>query len=82
MHVYFLMIYPVYKTIKSNAPALMKTISISFLVYWLIINNFESFLYMRSGQWVFNTFFGAIYTFSLYSDFVEYQNKKNRVGDI
>lgn len=82
IYVYFLMIYPVYKTIKSNAPALIKAISISFLVYWLIINNFESFLYMRSGQWVFNTFFGAIYTFSLHSDFVEYQNKKNRVGDI
>ncbi|MEZ6970781.1 O-antigen ligase family protein [Aeromonas sp. S11(2024)] len=82
VYVYFLMIYPVYKTMKSNAPVLIKAISISFLVYWLIINNFESFLYMRSGQWVFNTFFGAIYTFSLHSDFVEYQNKKNRVGDI
>ncbi|MGL6004622.1 O-antigen ligase family protein [Aeromonas sobria] len=79
VYVYFLMIYPVYKTMKSHAPALIKAIAVSFLVYWLIINNFESFLYMRSGQWVFNTFFGAIYTFSLYSDFVEYQHGKKNI---
>lgn len=80
IYVYFLMIYPVYKTINSHAPIIIKVIAISFLAYWLIINNFESFLYMRSGQWVFNTFFGAIYTFSLHSDFVEYQHSKRNIG--
>jgi len=77
---YVLMFYPVYKAVKSNAPTLIKGIAISFLTYWLIVNNFESFLYMRSGQWVFNTFFGAIYTFSLHSDFVEYQHSKTNIG--
>lgn len=77
---YVLMFYPVYKAVKSNAPTLIKCIAISFLIYWLTINNFESFLYMRSGQWVFNTFFGAIYAFSLHSDFVEYQHSKKNIG--
>ncbi|MER0507960.1 O-antigen ligase family protein [Aeromonas veronii] len=77
---YVLMFYPVYKSVRSNAPTLIKCIAISFLIYWLTINNFESFLYMRSGQWVFNTFFGVIYTFSLHSDFVEYQHSKKNIG--
>ena len=31
-----------------------------------IINNFESFFYMRSGQWVFSVFMGAIYSTALH----------------
>jgi O-antigen ligase len=77
---YILMIYPVYKTVTSDAPVIIKGVAISFLIYWLIINNFESFLYMRSGQWVFNAFMGAVYTFSLYGDFVEYQRCKRLGG--
>lgn len=79
--IYVLMFYPVYKTVKSNAPTLIKGIAVSFLIYWLVINNFESFLYMRSGQWVFNTFMGTIYSFSLYSDFIEYQSCRNKLDD-
>jgi O-antigen ligase len=37
-------------------------------VYWLIINNFESFFYMRSGQWVFSVFLGAIYSVALHRE--------------
>lgn len=78
---YVLMCYPVYKAVRSNAPTLIKGIAISFLIYWLIINNFESFLYMRSGQWVFNTFMGTVYSFALYSDFLEYQSRRNKLDE-
>ena len=44
----------------------IKMLAISFILYWLIINNFESFFYMRSGQWVFSVFMGAIYSTALH----------------
>ncbi|MMZ69966.1 hypothetical protein D1872_329030 [compost metagenome] len=46
----------------------IKMLTISFIIYWLIINNFESFFYMRSGQWVFSVFMGAIYSVALHGE--------------
>ncbi|MBP0604660.1 O-antigen ligase family protein [Aeromonas sanarellii] len=46
----------------------IKMLAISFILYWLIINNFESFFYMRSGQWVFSVFMGAIYSVALHGE--------------
>lgn len=46
----------------------IKMLTISFILYWLIINNFESFFYMRSGQWVFSVFLGAIYSVALHGE--------------
>lgn len=46
----------------------IKMLAISFIFYWLIINNFESFFYMRSGQWVFSVFMGAIYSVALHGE--------------
>ncbi|MBZ6072695.1 O-antigen ligase family protein [Aeromonas schubertii] len=46
----------------------IKMLAISFILYWIIINNFESFFYMRSGQWVFSVFLGAIYSVALHRE--------------
>ena len=65
---YILFFYPVIKNCQlreSQNLDLFKVLGIAFLIYWLIVNNFESYFYMTSGQWVFNVFFGAIYTFYL-----------------
>ena len=50
----------------------IKMLTISFIIYWLIINNFESFFYMRSGQWVFSVFMGAIYSVALHGELKQF----------
>ncbi|MGY3887774.1 O-antigen ligase family protein [Aeromonas aquatica] len=50
----------------SESSRFIKMLTVSFIVYWVIINNFESFFYMRSGQWVFSVFMGAIYSVALH----------------
>ncbi|MNY55351.1 hypothetical protein D3C86_1913210 [compost metagenome] len=52
----------------SESSRFIKMLTVSFIVYWLIINNFESFFYMRSGQWVFSVFLGAIYSVTLHRE--------------
>ena len=52
----------------SESSRFIKMLTVSFIVYWLIINNFESFFYMRSGQWVFSVFLGAIYSVALHRE--------------
>lgn len=46
----------------------IKMLAVSFILYWIIINNFESFFYMRSGQWVFSVFLGAVYSAALHRE--------------
>lgn len=50
------------------SPRFIKMLAVSFILYWIIINNFESFFYMRSGQWVFSVFLGAIYSVALHRE--------------
>ena len=56
----------------SETSRFIKMLTVSFIVYWLIINNFESFFYMRSGQWVFSVFMGAIYSVALHGELKQF----------
>jgi O-antigen ligase len=43
----------------------IRLIALLFLIYWFVVNNFESFLFSTTGLLVHNIMFGSIYTFYL-----------------
>ncbi|UAB70519.1 O-antigen ligase family protein [Vibrio sp. SCSIO 43132] len=51
----------------------MKYLAIMFLVYWLVVNAFESFWYMKAGLWTYTVFMAAIYTIPLSQRYEKYQ---------
>ncbi|ATU99750.1 O-antigen ligase family protein [Aeromonas salmonicida] len=66
---YYTLFYVVRQVLSyPDSSCFIKMLAVSFIIYWLIINNFESFFYMRSGQWVFSVFLGAIYSMALHRE--------------
>ncbi|MUK67931.1 O-antigen ligase family protein [Aliivibrio fischeri] len=43
----------------------IRLIALLFLIYWFVVNNFESYLFSTTGLLVHNIMFGSIYTFYL-----------------
>jgi O-antigen ligase len=54
-----------------------KALCVSFFIYWIIINNFESFFYYRAGQWVFSVFVGSLYSVILNKEYNSYLEARN-----
>lgn len=56
----------------------IKYLAIMFLVYWLVVNTFESFWYMKAGLWTYTVFMAAIYTIPLSQRYEKYQASLKR----
>ncbi|MDD9196680.1 O-antigen ligase family protein [Aliivibrio sp. S3MY1] len=54
-----------------------RLIALLFLVYWFVVNNFESYLFSTTGLLVHNIMFGSIYTFYLTE---QLKNNKNETA--
>lgn len=64
--IYFLIIWPpLYTTMLSSFPAgkTWTAFSVIVIVFWLIVNFFESYFYSADGIFIFSVFFGIIYSF-------------------
>ncbi len=64
--IYFLIIWPPLYTIMLSSFPARKTwtaFSIIVVVFWLVVNFFESYFYSADGIFVFSVFFGIIYSF-------------------
>ncbi|KJY79081.1 O-antigen ligase family protein [Vibrio nigripulchritudo] len=48
-------------------------LALMFLVFWLVVNTFESFWYMKAGLWTYTVFMAAIYTIPLSNRYKNYQ---------
>lgn len=46
-----------------------------FIIYWFVVNNFESYLFSTTGLLVHNIMFGSIYTFYLTNNLKKYNDK-------
>lgn len=54
----------------------MMFISILFIAYWLVVNNFESFFFWKSGEYIINIVLAGLYTTYLHST-LNYSDNKN-----
>ena len=71
-------IYILKKVVGSDSSSFYtKTLCVSFFIYWIIINNFESFFYYRAGQWVFSVFVGGLYSVILHKEYSAYLEVRN-----
>ncbi|MCE7577963.1 O-antigen ligase family protein [Aliivibrio fischeri] len=55
----------------------IRLIALLFLIYWFVVNNFESYLFSTTGLLVHNIMFGSIYTFYLTE---QLKNKENETA--
>lgn len=55
----------------------IRLIALLFLIYWFVVNNFESYLFSTTGLLVHNIMFGSIYTFYLTK---QLKNKDNETA--
>ena len=71
-------IYILKKIVSSDSSSFYtKALCVSFFIYWIIINNFESFFYYRAGQWVFSVFVGVLYSVILQKEHNAYLEARN-----
>lgn len=71
-------IYILKKVVGSDSSSFyMKALCVSFFIYWIIINNFESFFYYRAGQWAFSVFVGGLYSVILHKEYSAYLEVRN-----
>lgn len=57
---------------KDRNTQYIKCLAVMFLTYWLIVNTFESFWYMKAGLWTYTVFMAAIYTIPLSKRYEKY----------
>ncbi|MDP2573103.1 O-antigen ligase family protein [Vibrio penaeicida] len=73
---FILLVFPIVElfrcTIKDKHTQNIKYLAVMFLVYWLIVNTFESFWYMKSGLWTYTVFMAVIYTIPLSRRYEKY----------
>ncbi|EGU56721.1 O-antigen polymerase [Vibrio nigripulchritudo ATCC 27043] len=63
---------------NSQVTRYVKCLAVIFLVYWLVVNTFESFWYMKAGLWTYTVFMAAIYTIPLSQRYEKYQASLKR----
>ncbi|BDU44606.1 O-antigen ligase family protein [Vibrio nigripulchritudo] len=72
-----ILIFPIIDLFKSTKGKeniqYIKYLAIMFLVYWLVVNTFESFWYMKAGLWTYTVLMAAIYTIPLSQRYEKYQ---------
>jgi O-antigen ligase len=68
--IYFVMIYPVILLLKSSRKDIdgYKTLGLIFTVYWMTVNNFESFFFAKNGEIILSIYLGMIYSFKFSSE--------------
>ncbi|WP_415883182.1 O-antigen ligase family protein [Neptuniibacter sp. QD34_54] len=78
-----LLILPVVEVLKfENEVIYIKYIAVMFLGYWLFVNFFESFWYMKAGLWTYTVFMAGIYSIPLaikYENYLSTLERNNRL---